>query len=34
VPGHFVHGCFNALADLRRLGWHPDYQSLLDEGNE
>jgi hypothetical protein len=34
VPGHFVHGCFNALADLRRLGWHPDYRSLLDEGNE
>jgi hypothetical protein len=32
VPGHFVHGCFNNLADLMRLGWHPDYQSLLDEG--
>ena len=32
VPGHFVHGCYNALADLMRLGWHPDYQSLLDEG--
>ena len=31
VPGHFVHGCFNALADVRRLGWHPDYVSLLDE---
>jgi hypothetical protein len=31
VPGHFVHGCFNALADLMRLGWHPDYQSLLGE---
>jgi hypothetical protein len=31
VPGHFVHGCFNELADSMRLGWHPDYQSLLDE---
>lgn len=31
VPGHFVHGSFNALADVLRLGWHPDYQSLLDE---
>jgi hypothetical protein len=30
VPGHFVHGSFNALADVLRLGWHPDYQSLLD----
>jgi hypothetical protein len=34
VPGHFVHGCFNALADLKRLGWHPDYEALLDEGKE
>jgi len=32
VPSHFVHGCFNALADERRLGWHPDHQSLLDGG--
>lgn len=31
VPDHFVHGCFNALADTRRLGWHPEYHSLLDE---
>jgi hypothetical protein len=30
VPGHFVHGCFNNLADLMRLGWHPNYKSLLD----
>ena len=34
VPGHFVHGSFNALADVLRLGWHPDYQSLLDEDEE
>jgi len=31
VPGHFVHGTFNALADVLRLGWHPDYQSLLGD---
>lgn len=31
VPGHFVHGSFNALADILRLGWHPDYQSLLQD---
>jgi hypothetical protein len=30
VPLHFVHGCFNALADDRRLGWHPDYETLID----
>jgi hypothetical protein len=30
VPGHFVPGCFNSLANLRRLGWHPDHASLLD----
>lgn len=29
VPGHFVHGCLNSLADLRRIGWHPDYETLL-----
>jgi hypothetical protein len=34
VPSHFVPGSFNALADIPRLGWHPHYQSLLDEGNE
>jgi hypothetical protein len=30
VPGHFVHGSFNNLADRRRIGWHADYQALLD----
>lgn len=34
VPEHFVHGCFNALADLRQLGWHPDYKSLLEPAEE
>lgn len=33
VPGHFVHGCFNGLADVMRLGWHPDYKSLLRGDN-
>lgn len=31
VPSHFVHGCFNALADSQRLGWHPEFKALLDE---
>jgi hypothetical protein len=30
VPGHFVHGSFNGLADCRRIGWHANYQTLLD----
>ena len=29
VPGHFVHGCLNSLADVKRIGWHPDYEKLL-----
>jgi hypothetical protein len=29
VPGHFVHGCYNTLADNKVLGWHPDYVALL-----
>lgn len=31
VPGHFTHGSFNDLADRRKLGWHPEYQALLNE---
>jgi hypothetical protein len=34
VPGHFVHGCFNDLADQRRIGWHADYEKLLAESSE
>jgi hypothetical protein len=34
VPSHFVHGSFNALADIPRLGWHPEYQALLGEDDE
>ena len=29
VPGHFVHGCLNSLADVKEIGWHPDYEHLL-----
>lgn len=31
VPGHFVPGCFNDLADRREIGWHPDYKKMLGE---
>ncbi|MCK1403505.1 hypothetical protein IVB45_01920 [Bradyrhizobium sp. 4] len=34
VPEHFVHGSLNELADLMRLGWHPDYKSLIDSNEE
>lgn len=30
VPGHFVHGSYNALAHDLRLGWHPEFQSLME----
>lgn len=33
VPGHFVCGCFNALADAERVGWHPRYAELLHGGD-
>lgn len=29
VPLYFVPGAYNCLADLRRLGWHPNYQTLF-----
>lgn len=34
VPGHFVHGSFNYLADRRRVGWHADYEQLLAGDSE
>ncbi|MHC2289000.1 ABC-three component system protein [Bradyrhizobium barranii] len=34
VPGHFVHGSFNSLAEDFRLGWHPDYKELLGDNGE
>jgi hypothetical protein len=29
VPEYFVPGCFHALANAPRLGWHPQYEALL-----
>lgn len=34
VPGHFVNGSFNDLADRRQLGWHADYKLLLAGGDQ
>lgn len=34
VPGHFTNGGFNDLADRRMLGWHPQYQALLDKDDD
>lgn len=31
VPEHFLSGSLNALADRREIGWHPDFDKLLDE---
>jgi hypothetical protein len=30
VPGHFVPGCFNELANRFLVGWHPNYKAILD----
>lgn len=29
VPNHFIHGSYNILADQMKLGWHPQYVSLI-----
>jgi hypothetical protein len=34
VPGHFIHGCLNKLADSKTIGWHPDFIELLKEEGE
>lgn len=34
LPGHFTHGSFNDLADRRKLGWHPNHGTLLNEADE
>ncbi|WP_426056577.1 ABC-three component system protein [Janthinobacterium sp. PSPC2-1] len=34
VPQHFTPGSFNALADSRRLGWHPRYTELFLKDEE
>ncbi len=30
VPEHFMSGSLNALSDRREIGWHPDFDKLLD----
>ncbi|WP_350225085.1 ABC-three component system protein [Agrobacterium sp. fls2-241-TYG-188a] len=32
LPSYFVAGEFNCLADDRRVGWHPDFESLFPKG--
>jgi hypothetical protein len=34
VPNHFVAGSYNCLADMSKLGWHPDYATLFPPGDE
>ncbi|TDI82226.1 MAG: hypothetical protein E2O78_09965 [Caldithrix sp.] len=29
VPGHFVPGCYNDLANRFEIGWHPNYRFML-----
>lgn len=31
LPMHFIPGAFNCLADVRRIGWHPDHKTLFPE---
>lgn len=34
VPGHFIHGCLNDLADAKKIGWHPNFDELLKGDGE
>lgn len=29
LPTHFISGAFNCLADVSRVGWHPDHKTLF-----
>jgi hypothetical protein len=31
-PPHLARGCFHALSDARKLGWHPDFAARLGAG--
>jgi hypothetical protein len=31
VPGHFMPGCFHLLADMLKVGWHPEYVNELKQ---
>jgi hypothetical protein len=33
VPDHFVGGAYNCLADISKLGWHPDYAARFPPGD-
>jgi hypothetical protein len=33
APSHFIPGCFHVLADDLKVGWHPDYITLLSAKN-
>ena len=30
VPDHFTHGCLNEFSDEKQIGWHPNFNDLLD----
>lgn len=30
VPDHFTHGCLNEFSDDKQIGWHPNFNDLLD----
>ncbi|GBF33776.1 hypothetical protein DCCM_2887 [Desulfocucumis palustris] len=34
VPSFFTSGCYHALSDDMKIGWHPKYEKLLNEGCE
>jgi hypothetical protein len=29
APNYFLRGCFHKLADIKTLGWHPEFKKLL-----
>ena len=34
VPGYFMQGSLNSIADRLEIGWHPDYLGLLNGGQQ
>jgi hypothetical protein len=34
VPDRFTPGCFHALADIPQIGWHPQYEALLETSSK
>ncbi len=33
-PDYFIPGCYHLLADVRHIGWHPDFVTLLTKTDE